>query len=303
MEEGSLRCDTNISVRRKGETELGTKVEIKNLNSIRNVKRAIESESKRMIELLEQGGKIIQETRSFDVNQGNTISIREKEDADDYRYFAEPDLTPFNLQDEFIEKICSSIPDLPEQRIKKYMEEFHLSEYDAEVLTEEKSFADYFEHVIFFLTPERSGERDGAISYKSAANWMIGPVKSWLNEKSKETNEFPIRPEQLSSIIKLVNSGKISFSTASTKLFPLLLQNPDRNPEEIAKEQNLFQESDVSDIEPIVDNVLEKFADKVTEYKKGKKGLLALFVGEVMKLSAGKADPKIVNEIVLKKIK
>ena len=302
MEEGSLRCDANISVRKKGKTELGTKVEIKNLNSIRNVKRAIEAEAKRLIDNLEQGEIIIQQTRSFDANNGTSFAIRDKEDADDYRYFAEPDLTPFQLQDEFIEKIRRSIPALPEQRIKKYMAEFQLSEYDATVLTEERSFADYFEKIIASYPPSPPGEGLGVRS-KPIANWMLGPVKSWLNENNKEINEFPVNPAQLASVIKLIDSGKISFTAASTKLFNLLLEDPDKEPEGIATEQNLIQQSDLSDIGPIVDAVLEKFADKVLEYKKGKKGLLALFVGEVMKRSKGKADPKITNELLLEKLK
>lgn len=311
MEEGSLRCDANISVRKKGETILGTKVEVKNLNSIRNVKRAIEAEAKRLVDKLEKGEIITQQTRSFDANNGTSFAIRDKEDADDYRYFAEPDLTPFHLQDEFIERIRRGIPALPEQRIKKYMTEFQLSEYDAAVLTEERSFADYFENVISFLPSPlppspRSGEGLGVrmgVRSKPVANWMLGPVKSWLNENNKEINEFPVKAEQLASVIKLVESGKISFSAASTKLFSCLLQNPGKDPEEIATEQNLIQQSDLSAIEPIVDVVLEKFADKVLEYKKGKKGLLALFVGEVMKQSKGKADPKLTNELLLEKLK
>jgi aspartyl-tRNA(Asn)/glutamyl-tRNA(Gln) amidotransferase subunit B len=292
MEEGSLRCDANISVRKKGETELGTKVEIKNLNSVRNVKRAIETEAKRLIGKLERGETIIQQTRSFDANNGTSFAIRDKEDADDYRYFAEPDLTPFHLQDEFIERIRGSIPVLPEQRIKKYITEFQLSEYDATVLTEERSFADYFEQVILHTT-----------NYKAAANWMLGPVRSWLNENNKEISDFRLSPVQIASVIKLIDSGTISFTTASTKLFDLLLENPGKEPKEISTEQNLFQQSDESDIGPIVDSVLERFADKVLEYKKGKKGLLALFVGEVMKRSKGKADPKITNELLLEKLK
>jgi aspartyl-tRNA(Asn)/glutamyl-tRNA(Gln) amidotransferase subunit B len=301
MEEGSLRCDANISVRKKGETKLGTRVEVKNLNSIRNVKRAIEVEANRLIDILESGGTIIQQTRSFDANNGTTTAIRDKEDADDYRYFAEPDLTPFHLQDEFIERIRQSIPALPEERIKRYTAELKLSEYDAAVLTEEKVFSDYFEKVISFLPSTRSGEGSG-VRYKAAANWMLGPVKSWLNENGKLIEEFPVNPQQLAEVINLVDSGKVSFSAASTKLFTQLVKNPDKKPEQIAAEENLIQQSDVSAIGPIIDKVLEKFADKVTEYKKGKKGLLALFVGEVMKQSKGKADPKITNELLLEKL-
>src|SRR5258706_2064106 len=292
MEEGSLRCDANISVRKKGETKLGTKVEVKNLNSIRHIKKAIEFETRRLIGQLEKGEKIIQQTRSFDATTGASFSIREKEDADDYRYFAEPDLTPFELQDDFIKTIRKSIPALPEERIKKYMTALQLSEYDAEVLTDEKEFSDYFEQTILY-TP----------NYKATANWMIGPVKSWLNENNKEIREFPVNPKQLAELISLVDTGKVSFSVASTKIFLQLINDPSKSPENIAIEQNLIQQSDVSAIEPIIDKILEKYADKVKEYKKGKKGLLALFVGEVMKQSKGKADPKVTSELLLGKLK
>ncbi len=301
MEEGSLRCDANISVRKKGDTKLGTRVEVKNLNSIRNVKRAIENEATRLIDMVEKGETIIQQTRSFDANNGTTFAIRDKEDADDYRYFAEPDLTPFHLQDEFIEKIRQSIPSLPEERIKKYVAELQLSVYDAAVLTEERNFSDYFENVISFL-PTPTGEGQG-VRPKAAANWMLGPVKSWLNENGKEIEAFPLSAKQLASLIILIESGKVSFSVASTKIFPELIKNPVKTPEQIATEQNLIQQSDVSAIGPLIDMVLEKFADKVIAYKKGKKGLLALFVGEVMKQSKGKADPKVTNELLLEKLK
>lgn len=292
MEEGSLRCDANISVRIKGETKLGTRVEVKNLNSVRNVKRAIEAESKRLIDILEAGGTIVQQTRSFDANAGTTFAIRDKEDADDYRYFAEPDLTPFHLQDEFIAKIKSSIPALPEERINYYTSQLQLSAYDATVLTEERAFSDYFDMLVQHTS-----------NYKSAANWMLGPVRSWLNENNKLPEEFPVHAQQLSSLIELVDAGKISFSIAAGKIFPQLTQDPSLQPEQLAVAQNLLQESDVSTIGPIVDAVLAKFADKVAEYKKGKKGLLALFVGEVMKQSKGKADPKKTNELLLEKLK
>lgn len=303
MEEGSLRCDANISVRKKGDTQLGTKVEVKNLNSIRNVKRAIESEAKRLIELLEKGENILQQTRSFDTNNRTTFATRDKEDADDYRYFAEPDLTPFYLKDEFIETIRQSIPELQEERIKRYTSALQLSAYDAEVLTEEKNFADYFEKIIASLRPSSQSGGEMGMGAKAAANWMLGPVRSWLNENGKDINEFPLLPGQLSKLIALVNSGKLSFSAAASKIFPQLLKEPAKSPEQIATEQNLLQQSDLSAIGLVIDEVLNKFADKVTEYKKGKKGLLALFVGEVMKQSKGKADPRITSELLLEKLK
>lgn len=292
MEAGSLRCDANVSVRKIGDTKLGTKVEVKNLNSIRNVKRAIETEAQRLIDLLEAGQPVIQQTRSFDAGHSTTFAIRDKEEADDYRYFAEPDLTPFLLQEEFIEKIRKTIPALPEERMEKYIHELKLSEYDAGVLAEEKAFADYFEQTIGHTT-----------NYKAAANWMLGPVKSWLNENNNSIEMFPLIPEQLAAIITLVENGKVSFSAASTKLFVQLLENPSMNPEEIALKENIIQQSDGAAIGAIIDGVLKKLPDKVLEYKKGKKGLLALFVGEVMKQSKGKADPKLANEILLEKLK
>ena len=303
MEEGSLRCDANISVRKKGETKLGTRAEIKNLNSIRNVKRAIEFESKRMIDMLEQGLEITQQTRSFDADNGTTFSIRDKEDAEDYRYFPDPDLTKFNLTDEFIETIRKTIPILQKERIKKYTTEYQLSYYDASLLTEEKDFSDYFEKVIqsFECAPPPL-EGVGGRSAKPAANWMLGPVKSWLNENSADIDQFPLDPQKIAAIINLVEDGKLSFSVASTKLFHELIKKPNAEPGEIAEEKNWLQDSDTNHIENLIDQVLNKFPEKVKEYKKGKKGLMGLFVGEVMKLSKGKADPKITNDILSEKL-
>jgi aspartyl-tRNA(Asn)/glutamyl-tRNA(Gln) amidotransferase subunit B len=301
MEEGSLRCDANISVRKKGDTKLGTRVEVKNLNSMRHVKKAIEFEAKRLIDLLESGEKIVQQTRSFDAGNGTTFSIRDKEDADDYRYFAEPDLTPFHLEDDFINKIRSSIPALQDERIKKYTTQYQLSEYNAMVLTEEKSFSDYFEQIIsvLFSYPTQDGVEANC---KAAANWMLGPVKNWMNENAKEIEDFPIPAKSLAGIIKMIDENKISFSAASAKLFSQLLLTPGKEPEALAVELNLIQESDAESIEPMIEQVLLKYPDKVTEYKKGKKGLLGLFTGEVMKLSKGKADPKRTNELLLEKL-
>src|SRR5205809_2100970 len=263
MEQGSLRCDANISVRKKGDIKLGTKAEVKNLNSIRNVKRAIEFESRRMIEMLEQGEEIIQQTRSFDADKGITFSIRDKEDADDYRYFADPDLTKFFLTDEFIDDVRRSIPELHGERSKRYVSKYHLSEYDAAILTEEKEFADYFEKVI-----------SGGVKFKSAANWMLGPVRSWQNENNEEIRRFPVTPEKLAGIIKLVEDGKLSFSIASTKLFNELLKDPQREPVSIAEENNWSLDTNTDNIENLIEQVLNKFPEKVKEFKKGKKGLM-----------------------------
>jgi aspartyl-tRNA(Asn)/glutamyl-tRNA(Gln) amidotransferase subunit B len=301
MEEGSFRCDVNISVRKKGDSKLGTRVEVKNLNSIRNVKRAIEHEANVLIDLLETDQPIIQQTKSFDAATGTAFPIRDKEDADDYRYFADPDLTPFDLQESFIDSVRKSIPALPEERINRYKAEYQLSDYDAGVLTDEKEFAEYFENVVSYL-PSPEGEGQG-VRYKGAANWMLGPVKSWLNENNKEINDFPVQPAQMASLIDLVQTNKVSFSAASTKIFSELLNEPGKEPEQIAIEKNLIQQSDAGELEPVVAAVLQQFEAKVSEYKKGKKGLLALFTGEVMKQTKGKADPKIVNSLLLEKLK
>lgn len=300
MEEGSLRCDANISVRKLGEEKLGTKVEVKNLNSIRNVKIAIEYEAKRLISLSEKEETIYQQTKSFDAASGTTFAIRDKEDAEDYRYFPEPDLTPFDLTDDFIESIKKSIPVLQEERIKKYASAYSLSEYDATALTEEKNFSDYFERLI---SPKNKDGNSVEIKPKSAANWMLGPVKTWLNDENKGIDVFPIQAARFRSLIKMVEENKLSFSVASSKIFPLLIEDPQADPMQVAKKLNLIIESNSDYILPIADEVLLQFEDKVKEYKKGKRGLLALFVGEVIKRSKGKADPKIVNEILNQKLK
>ena len=292
MEEGSMRCDANISVRRKGEKKLGTKVEVKNLNSIRNVKRAIEFESQRLTGILLSGGEVMQQTRSFDAVNGNTFALRTKEEANDYRYFADPDLVPFNVTEKFISDIRSSIPSLPEERLELYIKKYKLPEYDARVLTEEKEFADYFEKIIAHTS-----------NYKAASNWMIGPVKSYLNEHNISITEFSLAPSSVAELIQLSDDGKINFSTASSAIFPVLVKEPGKSASEIAVQKNLIQDADENDINNWVEQVLNNMPDKVSEYRKGKKGLIGLFVGEVKKVSKGKADPKLTNEILLQKLK
>jgi aspartyl-tRNA(Asn)/glutamyl-tRNA(Gln) amidotransferase subunit B len=290
MEEGSLRCDANVSVRLKGERQLGTKAEVKNLNSIRNVKRAIEFEIERMIKILETGDRITQQTRSFDASNDTTFAIRDKEEANDYRYFAEPDLVPFHLLDSFIESIQKSLPALPNVLAQKYKEAFGLSEYDAAQLCLEKNIADYYEALIKHTH-----------NYKAAANWLNGPVKQYLNENKIGLDEFSLQPEQLADLLKLVEQGKVNFSAASAKLLPALV-NSEKNALQLAAELNILQVSDSNELEVWVNTALDKMPDKITEYKKGKKGLIGLFVGEVKKISKGKADPKIVTELLEQKL-
>lgn len=287
MEEGSMRCDANISVRLKGVKDFGKKVEVKNMNSIRNVQRAIDHEIRRQIDLLESGQTFEQETRSFDPISGTTFSLRSKEYAHDYRYFPEPDLQPVLLEQEYIEEIRKKLPPLPSELFKKYTQEFELSEYDAGVLTDIKEIALYFEKLLAYTH-----------NYKQAANWVMGPVKSYLNENAIEITQFPLSAEKVAELIKLVDDGKVSHSTASQKIFPELVSNPFKSAYGIAEEMNLLQESDESSIQALVEQAIAKFPEKVAEYKKGKTGLVGLFMGEVMKLSKGKADPKVANRLV-----
>lgn len=290
MEEGSLRCDANVSIRLKGATTLGTKVEVKNLNSIRNVKKAIEFEIERMIKVVESGGTITQQTRSFDASNDTTFAIRDKEEANDYRYFADPDLAPFHLTKEFINSIQAALPSLPQQLVKDYKEVFGLSEYDANQLCAEKTTADYFNKVVNVNK-----------NYKAIANWMLGPIRQELNNTSESFETITLPPSTLGALINIVEAGKVNFSIASSRLLPALMKE-DKDPLQLAEELNLLQVSDTNELEQWVDDVINKMADKVTEYKKGKKGLIGLFVGEVKKLSKGKADPKVVTELLQKKL-
>jgi len=292
LEEGSMRCDANVSVRIKGEKKLGTKVEVKNLNSIRNVKKAIEAETDRMIKIVSEGGIIVQETRSYDASTGSTFALRTKEEANDYRYFPDPDLTPFLISDNFLQQIANSLPELPDERIRRYQEQLLLTAYDARVITEEKEFADYFDEVIAHTR-----------NYKTAANWLLGPVRSYLNEKQISIIDFPVKASAIAELVELVDSGKINFSTASGRLFTAVIHEPVINPFQLAENLNLLQDADVSTITGWVDEVLNNMPEKVLEFKKGKKGLIGLFVGEVKKVSKGKADPKLTTDILLQKLK
>ena len=291
MEEGSMRCDANISIRLKGEKKLGTRVEVKNLNSIRNVKKAIDLEVIRLIDIVESGAAIVQETRSFDADNNTTFSLRSKEDADDYRYFADPDLTPFHISDQFLQEVKDSLPPLPEALEIKYKEVFQLPAYDAQVICSDKAQVNYFEEIIKHTT-----------NYKAAVNWLMGPIKSHLNDHSIELEAFPLSPEKTASLIQLVSDGKVNFSIASTKILSALIQAPQKNPLEIVTELNLLQESNNDSVTSWVDEVINKMPDKVKEYRSGKKGLIGLFAGEVKKLSKGKADMNLVNKLLAEKL-
>ena len=291
MEEGSMRCDANISIRLKGEKKLGTRVEVKNLNSIRNVKKAIDLEVSRLIDIVEMGATVIQETRSFDADNNTTFSLRSKEDADDYRYFADPDLTPFHITDEFLQAVKDALPSLPEALELKYKEVFQLPPYDAQVICSDKSLVNYFEALIKHTA-----------NYKAAVNWLMGPIKSYLNDHAIELEAFPLPPEKIAALIQLVDDGKVNFSIASTKILSALLLAPLKNPLQVATELNLLQESNNDSVASWVDEVINKMPDKVKEYRSGKKGLIGLFAGEVKKLSKGKADMNVVNKLLAEKL-
>ncbi len=291
MEEGSMRCDANISIRLKGEKKLGTRVEVKNLNSIRNVKKAIDLEVIRLIDIVESGAAIVQETRSFDADNNTTFSLRSKEDADDYRYFADPDLTPFHITDQFLQEVKDLLPPLPEALEIKYKEVFQLPAYDAQVICSDKAQMNYFEQIIKHTT-----------NYKAAVNWLMGPIKSYLNDHSIELEAFPLSPQKTASLIQLVSDGKVNFSIASTKILSALIQAPQKNLLEIVTELNLLQESNNDSVTSWVDEVINKMPDKVKEYRSGKKGLIGLFAGEVKKLSKGKADMSLVNKLLAEKL-
>lgn len=287
MEEGSMRCDANVSVRLRGAEAFGTKVEVKNMNSIRNVQRAIDHEIKRQIEAIEKGEQIYQETRTFDAMKGETIVMRTKEGASDYRYFPEPDLPPLHITQEFIAGVKAQMPALPKELFKKFTEVYGLSEYDAGVLTETRDVAEYFET----LTKHTSNT-------KSAANWVMVQIKGYLNEMAIEIKDFVLQPAKIAELIGLIDGGKISSSVATQKIFPALVNDPSKSPLDIAEAMNVIQESNSDELQKFIDEAIAKFPAKVAEYKAGKVSLVGMFMGEVMKMSKGKADPKVASELV-----
>lgn len=291
MEEGSLRCDANVSVRLKGEKKLGTKVEVKNLNSIRNVKKAIEFEISRMIEVLESGGTITQQTRSFDASNDTTFTMRDKEEANDYRYFPDPDLAPLVLSDSYIHAIKIELPILPAALEEKLMKQYQLNAYDAAQICESLPTAQYFE-----ATAAHTNQ------YKSVANWMLGPIKSYLNEVGLNYNQLALEPNTLADLIQLIDAGQLNFSVAASKILPQLVDGQKRDVLAVATELNVLQVNDADILEAWVDTAIASMPDKVIEYQKGKKGLIGLFIGAIKKISKGQADPNKVSDMLLKKL-
>ncbi len=289
MEEGSLRCDANISIRLKGETKLGTRTEVKNMNSFRNVERAIEFEINRQIELIEDGGEVVQETLLWDANANEARPMRGKEESHDYRYFPDPDLVPIVIDDKWLNSISELMPELPDAKKERFINEYKLPEYDAELLTEEKELADYFEKAVAVCN-----------DFKSVSNWVMSEVLKIVNESKINISEFPVSPENLGKLVNLISNKTISGKIAKDVFAELLKE--DKDPEIIVKEKNLIQITDTSAIEGIIDKVLENNAQQVEQFHAGKEKVFGFFVGQIMRETKGKANPQIVNELLRKKL-
>jgi len=289
MQEGSLRADVNVSVRKEGDKELGTRCEIKNVNSIKFMQMAIAYEAQRQVELLESGKSIDQETRLFDTKKNETRSMRSKEDAHDYRYFPDPDLLPLNLDKELIENIKKNLPELPDQKKERFIKDYSLNAYEANVLVSEKEISDYFEEVI----------KNSDI--KLAKNWIMGDLFASLNDKNISISESPVTAKKMSQLIDSISSGIISGRTAK-EVFEVMKETGEE-PNKIIDSKGLQQKSDPKELEAIIEKILTENKDKVDQYKSGKDKLFGFFVGQVMKVSGGKANPQLVNEILKKKLK
>jgi aspartyl-tRNA(Asn)/glutamyl-tRNA(Gln) amidotransferase subunit B len=289
MQEGSLRADVNVSVRKEGDKKLGTRCEIKNVNSIKFMQMAIAYEAKRQVELLESGKSIDQETRLFDTKKNETRSMRSKEDAHDYRYFPDPDLLPLNLDKELIENIKKNLPELPDQKKERFIKDYSLNAYEANVLVSEKEISEYFEEVV----------KNSDI--KLAKNWIMGDLFASLNDKNISILQSPVTAKKMSQLIDSINSGVISGRTAK-EVFEVMKETGE-DPNKIIESKDLQQKSDPKELERIIEKILTDNKDKVDQFKSGKDKLFGFFVGQVMKVSGGKANPQLVNEILKKKLK
>ena len=289
MQEGSLRADVNVSVRKEGDKELGTRCEIKNVNSIKFMQMAIAYEAQRQVELLESGKSIDQETRLFDTKKNETRSMRSKEDAHDYRYFPDPDLLPLNLDKELIENIKKNLPELPDQKKERFIKDYSLNAYEANVLVSDKEISDYFEEAVKIS------------DIKLATNWITGDLFASLNDKNISISESPIKAKEMASLINTISSGLIS-GRAAKEVFEVM-KDSGGDPVEIIEKKGLKQKSDPKELEILIDRILDENKDKVAEYKSGKDKLFGFFVGQSMKASGGTANPKLVNDILKKKLK
>jgi aspartyl-tRNA(Asn)/glutamyl-tRNA(Gln) amidotransferase subunit B len=289
MEEGSMRCDVNISIMKIGSTEYGQRVEVKNLNSIRNVARAIDYEIVRHASLLAKGEPILSETRNFDAPSGTTTGMRKKEAAHDYRYFPEPDLGRITVSQDYIEEVRAELPALPNDLYKKYINNLKLSEYDAYNLTENKGIALYYEELIALTS-----------NYKSAANWLMGSIKSYLNQNALEIEQFPIAPSQIVELIKIIDEGVIINSVASQKVFPKMIENPTASPLQIAKDNGWITQNDSNELESIIKKIFADNPNETERFKNGEQKLTGFFMGMVMKAAKGAADPKTTTQLLNK---
>jgi len=284
MEEGSLRCDANVSVRPKGSKTLGTKVEIKNVNSFKFIQKAIEYEIRRQVSVIESGGKVVQETRLFDSNRGVTFSMRTKEEAHDYRYFPDPDLLPVVIGKEMIEELRASLPELPDQRLKRFTEEYRLPQYDAVVLTASKEIADYFEECLkHYNNP------------KAVSNWIMTEVMREMKDE-EDAGEIAVSPEKLSELLQLIDDGTISGKIAKDVFLDMVSSG--KSAKDIVREKGIKQISDRGELETIIAGILKDHPGEIARYKAGDEKLISFFVGKVMKATQGKANPKLVNEIL-----
>lgn len=289
MEEGSLRCDANISVRPKGQKAFGTRTELKNMNSFRNVERALQYEIERQIDVIESGGEVVQQTLLWDANKMETRIMRTKEEAHDYRYFPEPDIPPVIVTDELLNEVKAELPEMPDVRRQRFVEEFGMSEDDARILTENRYLADYYENVLQHVD-----------NPKAVSNLILSEVLRVLNDQSIDIGEFPISEERLAGLVQLREDDKIN-SSAMTEIFNAMLENGE-SAEELAEEMNLVQVSDSGFIEPMVDEVIAEHPDEVERYRDGKKGLIGFFIGQVMQRSQGKANPELVRELISERL-
>lgn len=290
MEEGSFRCDANVSVRKKGESAFGTRAELKNLNSFRSIERSLDYEIKRQIELIKTGGTVVQETRLFNVDTGTTYSMRGKEEAHDYRYFPEPDLLPLVVDDKWISDVKDTLPELPMEKMERFINAYGLPKYDVEILSSDKALADYFENTVK-LFPEP----------KTVSNWIMTELLRELKEGNVSPMDAPLSPVHLAELLALIKDGTISIKIGKD-IFPELCKSG-TSPKKLVAEKGLVQISDETAINSIVEAVIGRFPKEVAEFKAGKEKLLGFFVGQVMKEMKGKANPKLLNELMLKRLK